>query len=127
MYISVHPGHLDIPHMFRWLARAAGAIVFASWLLLFIDEMFRFGPPAVRTSGQAVALAVVFAGYFMTWRHELAGAIATFVGTAAFVAVYLFDFAELPATAVWWFAVPGVLSLLAWQLNRYRGTSAPSV
>lgn len=127
MYVSAQQGHLDVPHLFRWIARMAGAIVFASWLVLFVDELIRTGPPPARTGGQAAALAVVFAGYFLTWRHELAGAVVTIVGTAAFVAVYVFDFEEMPVLAVAWFAVPGVLSLLAWQFNRHRGTSAPSV
>jgi hypothetical protein len=70
--------------------------------------------------GQAASLAIVFAGYAVGWRRELAGGIVVIVGMLAFFGVVLSTTATIPPLGVLLFAVPGVLYLLAWH-NDERG------
>jgi hypothetical protein len=87
-----------------------------------VAEVLRPGvePVALNTYGQAASLAIVFAGYAVGWRRELAGGIAVIVGMLAFFAVVLSTTAEIPQLAVLMFAVPGVLYLLAWHFDELR-------
>jgi hypothetical protein len=64
---------------------------------------------------QGAALAIVFAGYAVAWRWELAGGLMAIGGTIAFVGCSLATIGALPLPQVAWFAAPGVLSVLAWS------------
>ena len=79
-----------------------------------------FDGPGINTFGQAASLAIVFAGYAIGWRKELAGGIAAIVGTLAFFVVVLTTTREMPGVAALLFAIPGVLYLLAWHYDERR-------
>jgi hypothetical protein len=92
-----------------------------TWLGFVIFEAILSGPPAPVTALQAAAFAVVFAGYALGWRYELAGGLLAILGTAAFFAVCAFTIGVPPQSGVAWFAAPGVLYLLAWRSDhRHR-------
>jgi hypothetical protein len=97
------------------------------WFALVIVEFVRSGAelPTAPAYYQAAALALVFAGYVMGWHKEFAGGALAIIGTAAFFAVNVLTFGALPLFGAVWFALPGVLYLLAWQCDR-AGT-LPSV
>ena len=109
-------------YSFRWTARASAAVLIAIWLALFTSEVMRpgFDGPNRYSLGQAASLAVVFAGYAIGWRKELAGGIAAIVGTLAFFVVVLTTTGKLPGAAALLFAIPGVLYLLAWHYEERR-------
>ena len=121
MYASSH--HPPIPWAFllRWAARTCGVILFAGWAVLLAAEMVRPGFHApLRTIAQAITLAVVFAGYAWGWKHERVGGLMTLAGVALFFVVNLWDTQVLPSPAAAWFAVPGVLYLLAHSESNRR-------
>ena len=112
------------PDLFRWLARASAVVLVAAWLALVIREALisHFEAPSVSTYYQAAALAIVFAGYAIGWRTELAGGLIAILGTLAFYAVHIQTLGNLPNIAVAWFAAPGILFLAAWlsqKVNRH--------
>jgi hypothetical protein len=107
-----------MPFLMRWCARAAGAVVVVTWIELVLFEIVRYGPPDPQSYFQAAALALVFAGYGVGWRHELAGGVLSIVGTVALAVICTLMFAQPPSIALAWFAVPGVLYLLAWHNER---------
>ena len=95
------------------------------WVCVAVAELFHpdfYLPPALKLQG--AALAVVFAGYALGWRWELAGGLLAVVGTAAFFAINTFIVGTTPELAAAWFAVPGVLYLEAWRHGR-RGEAHP--
>jgi hypothetical protein len=119
MFISVQGQHASYAWLFRWCGRAGGAMVVIAWLALVILEATRpdVGLPSVEAIYQGAALALVFAGYALGWRQELAGGVLTIVGTVAFFAVNLLTLEVLPDLGATWFAIPGVLYLLAWKTS----------
>lgn len=106
-------------YSFRWTARASAIILFALWLVYAVADVLRPGmePAAFNTYGQAASFAIVFAGYAVGWRRELAGGIAVIVGILAFFGVMLSTTEEIPQLAVLLFVLPGVLYLLAWHYD----------
>jgi len=108
----------------RWLARASAAILVAVWIALVLTEAALFQLEAPTDSiYQAVALAVVFAGYAIGWRKELVGGVIAILGTVLFFAVNLMTIDSLPSVEAAWFAAPGVLYLLAWYGEKMSGAS----
>jgi len=122
MYTSVPGQHVPYSWLFRWCARAGGAIVVVAWLVFVLVEAARpvAGPPSIAAYYQAAALALVFAGYALGWQKELAGGVLTIVGTIAFFAVHVLTFGMLPGLEAAWFTTPGVLYLLAWKYDERR-------
>jgi hypothetical protein len=125
MYV---PGReLDVPYSqaFRYLGRFGAVILFCSWIAMLITD-FRNGNVGNPTSGmilQAAALAIVFAGYAIGWRHEFSGGLLAIIGTAVFFVVSAISFgiaAGVSFGAAGWFAAPGVLYLLAWYCDQAR-------
>ena len=120
--IQIH----DVPatQVLRGVGRVSAAILFCAWLALFISELVQ--RKVVNPSGdefvQLAMLAVVFAGYAIGWRHELVGGLLAVLGTIAFlVAVYTLNLPLVAGIgAVTLFALPGVLYLLTWNLDRLR-------
>jgi hypothetical protein len=106
--------------LLRWSGRISGVVLFATWNLFVIGEAMSLGLPTRGTVYQASALAVVFAGYAIGWRYELAGGILAITGTVGFVTVHGMTFGSLPPAHVLWFAVPGGLYLLAWAYKNCR-------
>jgi hypothetical protein len=104
------------------MARASAVVLMVIWLAFVIAEAMRpdFVDLSTSTLGQGASLAVVFAGYVIGLRKELAGGIAAIVGTAAFFAVVLTTTEKVPGLAALMFAVPGVLYLLAWLYDERR-------
>jgi hypothetical protein len=90
-----------------------------AWVLLVLLEVARrdVEPPSASAYYQAAALAIVFAGYVLGWRKELAGGILAIIGTVAFFAVHVVTIGILPGLEAVWFAAPGVLFLLAWTFG----------
>jgi len=121
MYASLQQKYAFYSDLFRSAARASGALLFLAWLGLVIREAMLFGPPASVTFPQAAALAIVFAGYLVGWRHELVGGMLAIFGTAAFFAVFLLTLDSPPQLDAAWFAAPGVFYLLAWRYDPRRG------
>jgi len=124
MYASIRPGHLDAAHLFRHLAAASAAILFLGWSIMFAFEIVSWGEwiPNIHSYDQAIVLAVLFVSYAIGWRHELAGGTLTLIATAAFFAVGYHGVKAFPPLAIIWFAVPGVLYLLAWLCGDRRST-----
>ena len=122
MYVSLQSRHVPFSSLLRWSARASGAILVVAWLALVILETTRPNVDALHVAAfyQAAALALVFAGYALGWRMELAGGVVSILGTAAFFAVHVLTFGILPGLEAAWFAVPGVLYVLAWKYNEQR-------
>ena len=109
------------PYPFRWAARSSAIVLFAMWIVNVVADAFRPGmePGGLDISiyGQAASLAIVFAGYAVGWRRELAGGIVVIIGILAFFGVVLSTTGGIPPLAVLLFAVPGVLYLLAWHYD----------
>ncbi len=107
---------------FRWMARTSAAVLIVIWLALFITEAMRpgFGDLSASTIGQAASLAIVFVGYVVGVRRELAGGIAAIIGTLAFYLLVLATTEEVPGVAALLLAIPGVLYLLAWHYDERR-------
>jgi hypothetical protein len=116
MYASVRRPHVFDVHSARWLARASAAILVVTWLALVMAEAVRsrFETPSLESLYQAAVFGIVFAGYAIGLRKELAGGVIAIVGTVAFFAVYLMTLGGLPHLAAALFAAPGVLYLMAW-------------
>jgi hypothetical protein len=66
---------------------------------------------------QAAALAVVFAGYLIGWRNELAGGLLAVFGTIAFLVVCGVGTRVMPNPEQLFFALPGLLYLAAWRYD----------
>ena len=120
MYASIQHRPVSMSYLLRWSGRISGAFLFASWVGFVIAEHFR---DMVSLRGfsylQGCALVVVFAGYAIGWRWELAGGLLALFGTAAFFAIHVLTLTVLPGLAAAWFAAPGALYLLAWSFS-YR-------
>jgi hypothetical protein len=110
-------------YLFRWTARASAVVMIGIWLGLILAEAMqgKIVEPGVAAFYQAAALAVVFAGYAIGWRHELAGGLLAVVGTVAFFAVHVLSLQFWPDLSAVWFAAPGVLYLLACYSDAERG------
>ena len=115
MYTSLPHPNVNYSNALRWCARASGVFLMVSWVVLFAAEAIRQGldKPAVNTYSQAIALAVVFAGYVLGWWKEYAGGALAILGTFAFFAIVIVTSYVPPDPAAVWFAAPGVLYLLS--------------
>jgi hypothetical protein len=126
MYTSLQEQHASYSWLFRWCARVGGAILIVAWLVSVIFETARQDGAALTPAAyQGAALAVVFIGYVLGWRNELAGGALAILGTAAFFAVHVLAFGALPVLGAASFVVPGVLYLLAWKYNDQRQKVLP--
>jgi hypothetical protein len=122
MYASPRGYHVPIAHVFRDVAAASGAALVAMWLVMLALETFKSDEtiPNVHSYVQALVLVGVFAGYAIGWRHELTGAALVIAGTALFFAVGYAEVGVAPPLPAAWFAIPGVLYLLAWMFGDRR-------
>jgi hypothetical protein len=122
MLTSIKTGPVLFSDQLRLTARASAAVLVVTWLAFIVSEVMRpgFGDLGVSHFGQAVSLAVVFAGYAIGFRNELAGGAVAIVGTLAFFAVVLATSGQIPGLAAVLFAIPGVLYLLAWHYDERR-------
>ena len=120
MFTSTQQRQLPISMLFRWAGRASGSLLFVGWIGLVIQEAIRSGTPSLAMMYQGVAFALVFAGYGLGLRYELTGGLLTIFGTVAFFAIVAFTTGILPQADAAWFAVPGVLYLLAWHYDHHQ-------
>lgn len=114
MYASAQRHH-DYAAQCRFLARTAAVTLFAIWAAYVVAEMIRshHAPLAPETYLQGIVLAVVFAGYAIGWRWELVGGLMAIVATGAFFVVEALTVSMPRDPNMAWFAVPGMLYLLA--------------
>lgn len=107
--------------LFRWLARASSIVLFVGWILLLVQELMRDSRVTTDEAIQGASLAIVFVGYAIGWRKELAGALIAIFGTITFFTVCVVAYDSLPGLAAAWFALPSVLYVLAWYTQRKYG------
>jgi hypothetical protein len=106
----------------RWLARTSAGILFTIWLAMVLAEVlslrFQAPPNAIY---QAVALAVVFAGYAIGWRQELTGGMMAILGTIAYFLINVLTIGPPPDGAAL-FAVPGIFYVWSWYVKNASGS-----
>jgi hypothetical protein len=119
MYASTQRSELTNSWFFRSFARASSVVLFAGWLYAVVAELFLVGLPVKENYLQIIPVATIFAGYAIGWRKELIGGMLAVFGAIASVCV---DVAVLgtSVTGMLWFAVPGVLYLVAHYLDNAR-------
>ena len=116
----------SISQLLRWGAVTSGAMLFIGWVGFVCGELVKTNTIPTREAFYgAAALVLIFAGYALLWRHALAGSVLIFLGTAGFFAIGWFTSGVLPGLDALWFAIPGVLALLAWSIHRQRGSTSP--
>jgi hypothetical protein len=121
MYASIPQNPASSSELFRWFARASSIVLFVGWVLLLVQELMRDSRVTMEEAIQGTVLAVVFVGYAIGWRKELAGALIALFGTVVFFVVCVVGFGKLPGLAIAWFAFPSVLYILAWYTRgKYR-------
>ncbi len=114
---------LSISQSLRWGAEASGILLVVGWVAFVCAELVRtqFEIPARGSFYQAAALLVVFTGYAFLWRHLLVGSALAIIGTGIYFAINWMTFGLLPGWDAVLFAIPGVLALLAWSVDRRCG------
>ncbi|QEG33330.1 DUF7670 domain-containing protein [Bythopirellula goksoeyrii] len=122
MKVNLQRQQVETSQLLRWGAEITGAILFFGWLAFMGGELVktRFEMPAKEAFYQAASLVLVFTGCAFLWRHALVGSALVFLGTALFFAINQIAAGVLPGWNALWFAIPGVLALLAWLLDRQR-------
>lgn len=122
MYTLAHKPHFNYYAVCRYGAVIVAAILMSNWLGLVIAEAIRDRKlvPNIHSFPQAVILALVFGGYMLGWRKELAGGLVSILGTVAFFVHHWFVLGTPPGLAIFWFAAPGLLHLLAWHIDDRR-------
>ncbi|TWU28130.1 hypothetical protein [Bythopirellula polymerisocia] len=112
--------------LLRWGAEVSGVILFVGWLGFVCGELVKTNEmPAKEAFYGAAALVLIFAGYALLWRHALTGSVLVFLGTVGFFAIGWITTGILPGLDALWFAIPGVLALLAWNFDRRGGDTSP--
>lgn len=111
-----------MPRLLVWMAQICGVVLFVGWVSLVVGELFntRFVMPDVEAFYQAAALAAVFVGYLLSRKHALIGSFVAIAGTVCFFAIAFATSGVMPQIYAAWFAVPAVLTLVAWGYNRRR-------
>jgi hypothetical protein len=120
MYASTQSYHESAVQI-RSLARLMAITIVALWTVFFVAELFH--DPAAKWPLdlylQGAILAVIFIGYASGWRKELIGGWLAIGGTIAFIAaVIATDNYQINTRNTAWFAVPGLLYLMARHFDR---------
>ncbi|MGD9636222.1 MAG: hypothetical protein AB7G28_13235 [Pirellulales bacterium] len=128
MYASFHKHDLTCSDLFRDVAALSAGVLGAIWAALVVKEMVVSHEviPNEHSALQGLALAVVFGAYIVGWRHGVWGATLAVLGTAALFAFAYSSVGVLPPLAAAWFAVPGVMYLLAVLADRRQRAQAPT-
>ena len=121
MYACLPQKSASSTELFRWFARASSIVLFVGWILLLVQELMHDSRVTTDEAIQGAILAVVFVGYAIAWRKELAGALIALFGTVMFFIACVASFGNLPGLAALWFVVPSVLYFLAWYTQRKFG------
>ena len=122
MNASVAKSRLVVPRLLSRAAQVCALALFVGWLALVVGELINshFQWPSPHAFYQAAALALVFGGYMLSYRHALAGSLAAIVGTVAFFVISFATSGVMPSVHALWFAIPAVLTLAAWAyIRRY--------
>lgn len=122
MYASFHKRDMTYADLFRDAAAASAAVLGVIWMGMVVNEMVvkKEWLPNAHSALQLLVLAVIFGAYVVGWRHGVLGAALAVLGTFALFAVAYWSVGMLPPLAAAWFAVPGVLYMLAWLADRPR-------
>jgi hypothetical protein len=105
----------------RWTGRTLTVLLFGTWTAFAVGEGLPKAPHLwLGVIGQIVALAIMFAGYALAWRHERAGGLVSLAALGAFYAINLADVGVLPGPTFLLFAVPSVLFLAAGLFARWE-------
>jgi hypothetical protein len=125
MYASVRRPFVIDSAWFRWLARASAAVLVSTWIVFILAEgvRARFEEPATSSLYQVATLVIVFVGYAIGLRNELAGGATTILGTIAYFVVNRVTVGIFPPLGTVLFTAPGLLYLLAWYSDKARGAS----
>lgn len=118
MYGFIPKNSASSSELFRWFARASSIVLFVGWVLLLVQELMRDNRVTTQEAMQGAVLTLVFLGYAVAWRKELAGALIALFGTAMFFVICVASYGNLPGLAAVWFAVPSFLYILAWYTQR---------
>jgi hypothetical protein len=118
MYAFIPKNSASSSELFRWFARASSIVLFVGWVLLLVQELMRDNRVTTHEAMQGAVLTLVFLGYAVAWRKELAGALIALVGTAMFFVTCVASYGNLPGLAAVWFAVPSLLYILAWYTGK---------
>jgi hypothetical protein len=107
--------------MLLWIARAGAIFMFGFFSLFAVGEGL---PPLLQlplpVQLEFAALALIFIGYALGWRHPAAGGTVALSGVVAFNAVELAVNGKLAGGYFLLFAIPGLLYLNAWYWARGR-------
>lgn len=118
MYACLPQKSASSTELFRWFARASSIVLFVGWIVLLVQELMRDSRVTTDEAIQGAALALVFVGYAIGWRKELAGALIAIFGTVMFFTICVVGYGRFPGLAAAWFALPSVLYVLAWYTQR---------
>jgi hypothetical protein len=120
MHATIRPWHVYAVQL-RWLARTSAEILVVLWAGFFAAELIRPITPHWPTSTlmQGALLGVIFAGYLIGWRREQLGGWMAIAGTATLATLLALTQAWTSETIrLAWFALPGVLYLMARHYDR---------
>lgn len=122
MNASLHIKPTAIPRLLRQGAKICGGILFAVWVVYVAAELFgnHFQWPDKEMFYQGGILAFVFAGYYLSAKHPVAGSLLTFLATGCFFLTAFATTEVWPPLAALWLALPAALTLGAWTYSRRR-------
>lgn len=103
---------------YRWLARTSAIVLAATWLAAVVWEGTPDNGMALPLYVQLGLLAVIFGGYAISFRRERLGAVLSLAGIVAFAVASLLTLQVLPTLPFVMFALPPVLFLVAWELEK---------
>jgi hypothetical protein len=119
---------MSVPRMLTFIGKASAGVLFGVWAALASAEFIanHFQLPALNTVYQAIALAIVFYGFYFSLKHPVRGSYVSVVGVILFFVVARITTGLWPPAAAAWLVFPAVLILAAvgYRQNfRHRGQS----
>lgn len=106
---------MSVSRMLTLIGKASAAVLFGVWAFLASAEFIanHFQLPALNTVYQAVALAIVFYGFYFSLKHPVRGSYISVVGVILFFVVVRITTGLWPPMAAAWLVMPTVLILAA--------------
>jgi hypothetical protein len=87
MYACLPEKRASSTELFRWFAQVSSIVLFVGWILLLVQELMRDTRVTTDEAIQGAVIAIIFVGYAVGWRNELAGALVALFGTIVFFTV----------------------------------------
>lgn len=117
---------MSVSRILTLIGKASAAVLFGVWAVLASIELIanHFQLPALNSVYQAVALAIVFYGFYFSLKHPVRGSYISIAGVILFFVVAKITTGLFPPAAAAWLATPSVLILAAvtYRRNlRHRG------